>query len=73
MSLGKHQSVTSDTRITASLNHSLPNHNHPSLPGNQKFAKQLLQSEQCELDFLRRKNSQLQERLSRATARVTEL
>lgn len=39
MSLAKYQSVTSDTRLTASV--------HTSLPGQQKFAKQLIQSEQC--------------------------
>lgn len=62
MSLAKHQSVTSDTRLTASLN--------TSLPGQQKFAKQLLQSEQCEVEFLRRKNGQLQERVIRMSAKI---
>jgi hypothetical protein len=52
MSLAKHQSVTSDTRITGSFNN--------SLVGQPKLAKQLLNSENCEIDFLRRKNSQLQ-------------
>lgn len=66
MSLAKHQSVTSDTRLTGSLNHSLQGH-HP------KLAKQLLNSENCEIDFLRQKNAQLQERVTRLTATVGEL
>ncbi len=67
MSLAKHQSVTSDTRLPGgSLDHSLTGH-HP------KLAKQLLQSETCELDFLRQKNSHLQERVTRLTATVAEL
>jgi hypothetical protein len=66
MSLAKHQSVTSDTRLTGSLNHSLQGQ-HP------KLAKQLLNSENCEIDFLRQKNSQLQERVGRLTSTVAEL
>lgn len=66
MSLAKHQSVTSDTRLTGSLNHSLQGH-HP------KLAKQLLNSENCEVEFLRQKNSQLQERVGRLTSTVGEL
>lgn len=65
MSLGKHPSVTSDTRITASLNN--------SLSGQQRLAKQLQQSEHCEVEFLRRKNAQLQERVSRMTAHIADL
>ena len=52
MSLRKHQSITSDTRITGSFNQSLLN--------QPKLAKQLLQSENCEMEFLRQKNAQLQ-------------
>jgi hypothetical protein len=67
MSLSKYQSVTSDTRLPGgSLDHSLQGH-HPRL------AKQVLQSESCELDFLRQKNGQLQERVARLTATVGEL
>lgn len=65
MSLCKHQSVTSDTRLTATLNH--------SLAGGQRFAKQLMQSEHCEVEFLRRKNGQLQERVARLSAEVAAL
>ena len=52
MSLGKHQSVTSDTKATRSFNH--------SLAGHHKINQQLNQSEHCEVQFLRRKNAQLQ-------------
>lgn len=65
MSLGKHQSVTSDTRATGSLNY--------SLHGQPKLAKQVMNSENCELEFLRQKNGQLQERVGRLSAAVGEL
>lgn len=62
MSLGKYQSATSDTRITGSFNQSMVG------PGNHKLARQVMQSEQCEIVFLRKKNAQLQERVARMTA-----
>lgn len=65
MSLGKHQSVTSDTRATGSLNH--------SLHGQPKLAKQLMNSENCEMEFLREKNGQLQEKVTRLLQTVGEL
>ena len=67
MSLGKHMSVTSDTRATRSFNQSLGHTGHP------KIAKQLMQSEQCEIQFLRQKNGQLQERVARMTKTIDEL
>ena len=65
MSLAKQQSVTTDTRLTGSVNH--------SLLGQPKMAKQLLHSENCEVEFLRQKNGQLQDRVNRLSAVVTEL
>ncbi len=65
MSLGKHQSVTSDTRATGSLNH--------SLHGQPKLAKQVMNSENCELEFLRQKNGQLQEKVARLVTTVGDL
>lgn len=67
MSLSKYQSATSDTRITGSFNQSLVG------AGHQKLAQQVMQSEQCEIVFLRRKNAQLQERVARMTVEVTVL
>lgn len=57
MSLGKHQSITTDTRATGSFN--------PSI--QPRLAKQLQHAENCEVDFLRLKNQQLQQRVSRLT------
>ena len=65
MSLGKNQSVTTDTRGTASFNH--------SLAGHPKINKQLMKSEHCEVQFLRRKNSQLQERVARMGKHIDDL
>lgn len=63
MSLAKHQSVTSDTRITGSFNH--------SFLGQPKMAKQLMQSENCEIEFLRQKNGQLQEKVNRMSVHIS--
>jgi hypothetical protein len=63
MSLAKHQSVTSDTRITGSVNY--------SLHGQPKLAKQVLNSENCEMEFLRQKNGQLQEKVNRLSSVIS--
>jgi hypothetical protein len=65
MSLAKHQSITSDTRLADSINQ--------SMVGKSQMAKQLARSENCEVEFLRQKNSQLQERMNRMTAHVADL
>ena len=65
MSLGKYHSVTSDTKATRSFNQ--------SLAGHPKINKQLQQSEHCEVQFLRRKNSQLQEKVARMTKHIEGL
>jgi len=63
--IGKNQSITSDTRLTGSVNQ--------SLLGKPHMARQLARSENCEVEFLRQKNGQLQETVKRMSEHIADL
>ena len=63
MNYTKNKSITSDTRATGSVH----------LSGQPRIVQQIQHSENCEVEFLRRKNSQLQEKVGRMTQHIATL